>query len=46
MANQNNIGASVGRAALLRRRLADQQVSPTGLVYVSMLIETAIVYLG
>jgi len=36
MANQNNIGASVGRAALLRRRLADQQVSLTGLVFLSV----------
>jgi hypothetical protein len=31
-----------GRAALLRRLLADQQVSPTGLAFAPMLIETAI----
>jgi hypothetical protein len=31
-----------GRAALLRRLLVDQQVSPTGLAFVPMLIETAI----
>jgi hypothetical protein len=31
-----------GRAALLRRLLADQQVSPTGLAFVPILIETAI----
>jgi hypothetical protein len=42
MANQNNISAGYGRAALLRRLLADQQVSPTGLAFVPMLIETAI----
>jgi hypothetical protein len=31
-----------GRAALPRRLLADQQVSPAGLAFVPMLIETAI----
>ena len=31
-----------GRAVLLRRLLADRQVSPTGLAFVPMLIETAI----
>jgi hypothetical protein len=42
MVDQNNIGAWRGRAALLRRRLADQQVSPAKSVFVFMLIETAI----
>jgi len=32
--------------ALLRRLLANRQVSPTGLAFVPMLIETAITYCG
>jgi len=39
-----SIGTLGGRAALPRRRLADQQVSPAELAYVPMLIETAICY--
>jgi hypothetical protein len=44
MANLNNIGTTVyGRAALLRRHLADQQVSPTQLIFLLTLIETAVI---
>jgi hypothetical protein len=42
MANQTTLAHGHGRAALLRRLLADQQVSPTGLAFVPTLTETAI----
>jgi hypothetical protein len=44
MANQKTLAHGHGMAALLRRLLADQQVSPTGLALVPMLIETAITF--